>query len=123
MGETQAIESARSMIATGMDIDSVLSVLRETGTTTMDLLAVLKAFPTVPHIKVEFDLGFFGGDYTNVGKHAYVPLPLVDMLDVEEAFRLTTGHDPVHIVHYESGRFYMADGDPYRDPEDIIDDL
>lgn len=61
---------------------------------------------TTAHIQVEYDLQFWGGDYSGVGQFAYVPATLVDELGVEEAFQAHTGIDPVHIVHYSLDELY-----------------
>jgi hypothetical protein len=67
-----------------------------------------------PHVQVEFDTGFFGGDYTGVGDHAYIPEALVDLLDgdVGAAFAKLTRIDAVHIVRYVGDQRFDAYGDP-----------
>lgn len=69
-----------------------------------------------PHLRVEYDLAYFGGDYGNTGDFAYIPVPLVDRCgSVEQAFRNDTGHDPVHIVHYSEDEHFDQDGDEWPD--------
>lgn len=52
-----------------------------------------------PHRKIEYDLGYWGGDYSDVGDFAYVPESLVARHDdVGAAFEAFTGHDRRHIV-------------------------
>jgi len=62
------------------------------------------------YIQVEYDLNYAGGNYSSVGQFAYIPKELADETGVEEAFRQTTGHDPVHIIHYSEDELYTADG-------------
>ena len=59
------------------------------------------------HIMVEYDLSFYGGDYSKVGRFAYVPSYWVFMLEVEAAFNIATGIDPVHIVSYNLDEIYF----------------
>ena len=66
---------------------------------------------TIPHLPVEYDESYWGGDYSGSGDTAYVPLPLIEQVGVEEAFRQAKGVDPIHIIHYtENGDCYTADG-------------
>jgi len=68
-------------------------------------------------LKVEYDPEYRGGDYRGEGKVALVPVPLADTLGVDEAFRRTTGLDPVHIVNCCGDDIYDADGDPVEEWE------
>lgn len=65
----------------------------------------------VPHFKIEFDLNFFGGDYSNVGDFVYIPEDFVDQhQSIESAFVAFTDHSEKHIVcTYEDERV-DADG-------------
>lgn len=64
-------------------------------------------------IQVEYDLSFFGGDYSGVGQYAYIPASLVNAgVSVEGAFKAKTGIDPVHIIHYSTDDLYDAKGEP-----------
>jgi hypothetical protein len=66
-------------------------------------------------IQVEYDRHYTGGDYNRNGQFAYVPCELVGRLgSVEAAFRQLTGHDPVHIVHYDPDELYTTDGKPLQ---------
>ncbi len=75
-------------------------------------------------IQVEYDPSFWGGDYSKVGAFALIPLDLIKRLshfgenDVEEAFRQTTGVDPVHIVHYSPDYLYDAEGNEIDEDEE-----
>ena len=54
-----------------------------------------------PHIRVEYDLDYWGGPYKETGSFALVPISAVDERGtVEEAFKYTTGYDPIHIVYF-----------------------
>lgn len=61
--------------------------------------------------KVEYDVNFFGGDYSDVGKFAYIPFDDELKLDHTELFRLMTGIDPVHIVSLSLDETYTIEGD------------
>ena len=68
-----------------------------------------------PHLQVEYDLAYCGGDYGNSGDFAYIPVALVDRCgSVEQAFLKYTGHDPVHIVHYSEDELFDQDGDEWQ---------
>lgn len=60
--------------------------------------------------QVEYDLEYSGGNYSSVGQFALVPEPLAETLGMNEAFRQSTGYDPVHIVHYSESELYTAEG-------------
>lgn len=67
-------------------------------------------------IQVEYDLEFAGGNYSNVGDFAYVPVELIDKCkNVEEAFQKHTGIDPIHIIHYCEDDWYTTDGELVED--------
>ena len=72
-----------------------------------------------PHVQVEFDTSFYGGDYTGVGEHAYIPEALVDLFggDVGAAFAKLTRIDAVHMVSYAGDQRFDAYGDPMGEPE------
>jgi hypothetical protein len=62
-------------------------------------------------IEVEYDLEYSGGNYSDVGDFAMIPVELVDKLGVEAAFEKHTGHDRVHIIHYCPDDRYNASGE------------
>ena len=67
-----------------------------------------------PHIQVEYDLAYWGGQYSQVGDYAYIPLGLVQTIGLESAFQVATGHDPAHIISVDSinnDEFYLQNGD------------
>ena len=81
-------------------------------------------------VRVEYDLEYFGGDYSDVGDYAYVPHYLLDRvktLFVEKrvlhndedvlgaAFLLTTGESACHIVSYNMDEPVDQDGNEWRD--------
>lgn len=53
-------------------------------------------------IRVEYDLEYSGGNYVGTGSIIQVPSNLVAKMGMHNAFKETTGYDPIHIVHYES---------------------
>lgn len=65
---------------------------------------------TVPHVRVEYDLAYCGGDYDGTGRHALVPLALVEATGLEQAFSSVTGHDARHIVHYSLDETFDGEG-------------
>jgi hypothetical protein len=73
-----------------------------------------------PHIRVEYDLEFAGGNYDKVGRFYYVPVAAANAAgSVEEAFKRLSGYDPMHIIHYSPDEWYDQDGEPW--PDDSID--
>lgn len=66
------------------------------------------------HIRVEYALDFFGGNYNSVGNFVYIPLTLIGKGKdaVEKAFEKRTGHKRVHIIHYSESEFYDCLGNP-----------
>jgi len=67
--------------------------------------------PHLLFLQVEYDKAFYGGDFNGVGSFAYVPVSSISQsCPIEEAFRLVTGEDPVHIIHYSSDELYTASG-------------
>lgn len=79
---------------------------------------------TEAHIKVEYDPRYTGGDYTDVGDFAYIPVTLVDAFckeghDFEDAlglaFTKVTKQDAMHIVHYTSDEHFDHQGEPIEE--------
>jgi hypothetical protein len=62
-------------------------------------------------VKVEYDVEYSGGNYSNGGDIALIPVKLVDEVGMKEAFKRTTGYDPCHIIHYSEDELYTAHGD------------
>ena len=67
--------------------------------------------PGAPHVRVEYDPEFTGGEYDGVGHFAYLPLAQVEASGVEAAFTAATGLDPVHMVHHTLDELYDASGE------------
>ena len=80
--------------------------------------------------KVEYDLSYYGGDYSAVGDFACIPYEIVERLDlvlkavrakfdeedvVQGAFRLVTGYDPQHIVSYNMDEAVDEEGEEWDD--------
>lgn len=72
-----------------------------------------------PHVCVEYDMNFYGGSYSSVGQHVYVPEALVDLMDgdVAAAFAKFTRIDQVHMVSYVGDQRFNGDGEPLEDLE------
>jgi hypothetical protein len=62
------------------------------------------------YVQFEYDPEYWGGNYSKAGALALVPLSLCEKLGEEEAFRLTTGIDSVHVVHYTVDELYDTEG-------------
>lgn len=70
---------------------------------------------TQPHIRVDYDLSYSGGDYSNlnVASFAFIPQHKCDEKfkgNVKEAFHWWTGIDPVHITRFDRETQYTFDG-------------
>jgi hypothetical protein len=71
-----------------------------------------------PHVRIEYDLAYEGGDYSVVGQFAYVPASLVEeLVDLEAAFEAMTGYDRNHIIHYSPDELYDAEGNLWEGDE------
>lgn len=63
-------------------------------------------------IQVEYDVNFWGGNYSGVGNFALIKLTEINGIGgVKAAFRESTGIDPVHIIHYSFDDLYDDEGD------------
>lgn len=68
------------------------------------------------HQKVEFDLNYFGGDYSGVGSFVYIPESAVEEHgSIERAFIAVTGHAPQHIINTYDDERFTADGAELED--------
>lgn len=72
-----------------------------------------------PHVRVEFDMSYYGGNYDSVGSHVYVPEALIDLMDgdVAAAFSKFARVDAVHMVGYTGDQRFDADGEPLEELE------
>jgi hypothetical protein len=73
-------------------------------------------------VRVEWDLNYSGGNYSDVGNFVYIPLDMIDrqkgrseQSKLEKAFRQMTGQDPVHIVHWSPDEVFDQDGNDWSD--------
>jgi hypothetical protein len=75
--------------------------------------------PDHPHVKVEFDMSYYGGNYAGIGTHVYVPESLIDLMDgdVAAAFSKFARIDAVHMVSYTADERFDADGQPLEELE------
>lgn len=75
--------------------------------------------PDHPHVRVEFDRNFYGGNYAGLGEHVFVPEALIDVMegDVAAAFAKFTRIDGVHMVSYTGDERFDADGEPLAELE------
>jgi len=72
-------------------------------------------------VRVEYDLDYWGGDYSEVGQFAHIPHEVIDRLPgndddakLRTAFTVLVG-DPRHIVHYTFDEAYDQDGNEWRE--------
>lgn len=75
-------------------------------------IVIAKGVENLPHLRVEYDLEYFGGDYDNNGQFAFVPVALCSFIfdTVEEAFEAYTGINRQHIIHYSDEWFFLNGG-------------
>jgi len=85
--------------------------LFEYDTDTDELVLVEAEVRKTPHIRVEYDLAYYGGDYSGVGQFVLIPEGLTFAFSgVEEAFEKVTGYNRRHMVHYSTDERFDADG-------------
>jgi len=72
-----------------------------------------------PHVQVEYDTSFYGGNYAGHGQLVYVPEALIDLVDsdVAAAFAKLTRVDAVHMVGYTGDERFDADGEPLEEKQ------
>lgn len=81
----------------------------------------------IPHIKVEYDPAYTGGEYSGVGRHVLIPVSAIedaakefasrnDGAGMDEAvhlaFRKQTHMDSMHIVYYNQDELFDQVGEP-----------
>jgi hypothetical protein len=66
------------------------------------------------HVRVDFDMNYYGGDHKGGSNHVYVPEALIDLLDgnLAAAFSKYTRIDAVHMVGDSGHERFDADGEP-----------
>lgn len=70
-----------------------------------------EALADLPHFRVEWDIGYWGGDYHGVGQFAFIPVALTYVFDSpEEAFEKFTGNSRSHMIHYTLDEEFSPDG-------------
>ena len=77
--------------------------------------------PSKKCVRVEYDLNYWGGDYSDVGQFTYVPHEVIDRLPgkdmdrkLKTAFTVLVG-DPRHIVHYTFDEVYDHEGTEWQE--------
>ena len=80
-----------------------------------------KSRPRVKCVRVEYDMDYWGSDYSGVGRFACIPHHVLDRLPgkdldrkLKTAFTVLVG-DPVHIVHYSWDEPTDQDGEEWRE--------
>jgi len=68
-----------------------------------------------PCIRFEYDRNFFGGDYSDVGNFASVPVSLCAAKGYKEAFESQTGVGRCHIIHYSQDELFTLEGEPFEE--------
>ena len=70
-------------------------------------------------VQVEYDLNYWGGDYSKVGDYAYLPHEVIDRLpgkDNDKRLKLAFAvlvDDPRHIIHYTFDEVFDQDGNEW----------
>ncbi len=70
-------------------------------------------FAPIPHVQVEYDTTYWGGDYSDVGTFAYIPL--TQSVEDEEDAAKYLGIDPANIINLRLEEYYTKDGDLISD--------
>lgn len=72
-----------------------------------------------PHVQVEYNTSFYGGNHSGQDMCVHVPEALIDLAngDVVAAFATMTRIDPVHVLGYCSDRRFDGDGTAQNEPE------
>jgi hypothetical protein len=72
-------------------------------------------------VRVEYDMDYWGGDYSKVGQFAYIPHEVIDRLPGKDqdrklrtAFAVLVG-DPRHVVHYTWDEPTDQDGNEWKE--------
>jgi hypothetical protein len=75
-------------------------------------IALPASFPGDPCYDIEYDQAYWGGLYSNVPDHVYIPVALIEAVGLEAAFEWLSGQDPVHIINSDSyeGELFTAQG-------------
>jgi len=76
-----------------------------------------------PHIQVEYDTTYTGGEYSGTGETVLIPLDLIEAFEkegsdepVDAAFRKLTHMDSMHIVSYSLDELYNEHGERVEAP-------
>ncbi len=79
-----------------------------------------EALEDQPHISIEYDESYSGGNYNKVGDRVYIPKAVFDRFEQDEkkTFEWWTGLNPVHIIHCCPDDLYMVDGQEWESNED-----
>lgn len=72
-------------------------------------------------ICVEYDEDFTGGDYDEVGTNVYIPVPLYIEYGMDRAFKMHTGINSIHIIHYTEND-YISEDEIEEDDEEEEDE-
>lgn len=85
-----------------------------------EMAAIMNDDPMAPHMRVQYDPNYYGGQPAKAGRDALVPAALVELLggDVPAAFEMMHGVDRVHITHFSADEAFDADGEPLADVAD-----
>ena len=73
-----------------------------------------KDFSHEPHIRVEFDLNHWGGDYSHTGDFVFIPQSVYIRYGIDTAFQAITHYNPQHIIQYDEDELYTYDGNFYE---------
>lgn len=114
-GYRASLEDDGGFIASEMNSQAGMDIFDYDDET--DELVVAEGVDQLPHIRVEYDTEYFGGDYNRVGQFAFIPEGLYPFVyeTVEEAFEAYTGINRQHVVHYSSDERFFPDGTEWID--------
>lgn len=84
----------------------------------------------IPHIKVEYDPLYTGGDYAGTGQFVLIPLSVIEASKAETsaddvvglAFRKHTKQDSMHIIHYTMDEVYNQAGELIDSPAEVANE-
>jgi hypothetical protein len=115
-GYRAALEDDGGFIASEMNSNAGMNLFDYDPDT--DEIVIADGVDQLPHIRVEYDTNYFGGDYNGIGKFEFIPEGLSPFVfdTVKEAFEAYTGIPRQHVIHYSSDETFFPDGSEWIDP-------
>ena len=114
-GYRASLEDDGGFIASEMNSQAGMDIFDYDDET--DEIVIAEGVEKFPHIRVEYDTEYYGGDYNKVGQFAFIPEGLYPFVypTVEEAFEAYTGINRQHVIHYSSDERFFPDGTEWID--------